>query len=61
MKVWMYPPFGIGDPKEVEATPDALTKLMITGWSQGKAPTTRTPPATTTKIPTEATENNVND
>ena len=37
-KVWMKPPFGVGDPKEVDATPDALTPLMISGWSQCDPP-----------------------
>jgi hypothetical protein len=26
-KVWMKPPFGVGEPKEVEATPEVLTPL----------------------------------
>ena len=37
-KVWMQPPFGVGDPKEVDATPDVLTPLMVTGWNQCAAP-----------------------
>lgn len=32
--VWMKPPFGVGDPKEVEATPEVLTPLMVAGWNQ---------------------------
>ncbi len=32
--VWMKPPFGAGEPMEVEATPEALTPLMVAGWSQ---------------------------
>jgi hypothetical protein len=36
--VWMKPPFGMGDPKEVEATPEILTPLMIAGWSQCDPP-----------------------
>jgi hypothetical protein len=31
---WMRPPFGQGEPKEVEATPSELVPLMIAGWSQ---------------------------
>jgi hypothetical protein len=34
----MKPPFGVGDPKEVEATPEILTPLMIAGWSQCDPP-----------------------
>ena len=26
-KVWMKPPFGVGEPKEVDATPEVLTPL----------------------------------
>ena len=37
-KVWMKPPFGVGEPKEVEATPEILTPLMTTGWSQCDPP-----------------------
>ena len=37
-KVWMKPPFGVGEPKEVDATPDVLTPLMVTGWSQSDSP-----------------------
>lgn len=33
-KVFMKPPFGEGEPKEVDATPDVLTPLMVSGWSQ---------------------------
>ena len=45
-KVWMKPPFGVGEPKEVDATPDVLTPLMVTGWSQGE------PPAKTQEVTT---------
>jgi hypothetical protein len=38
-KVWMMPPFGEGEPKEVEATPEVLTPLMVAGWSQCEPPT----------------------
>ena len=37
-KVWMKPPFGVGEPKEVDATPETLTPLMVTGWSQSDPP-----------------------
>ena len=37
-KVWMKPPFGVGEPKEVEATPDLLTPYMVAGWSQCHPP-----------------------
>ncbi len=37
-KVWLRPPFGVGEPKEVEATPDVLTPLLVAGWSQCDAP-----------------------
>ncbi len=36
--VWMKPPFGVGEPKEVEATPEKLTSLMVAGWSQCEPP-----------------------
>jgi hypothetical protein len=49
-KVWMRPPFGDGDPKEVDATPAVLTPLMVAGWSQC------TPPA-----PNEEVKTNVHD
>ena len=34
----MQPTFGAGEPKEVEATPDVLTPLMVAGWSQCDPP-----------------------
>ena len=37
---WLTPPFGQGEPKEVEATPEVLTPLLITGWSQCDPPAT---------------------
>ncbi len=37
-KVWLMPPFGAGDPKEVEATPEVLTPLMGAGWRQCEPP-----------------------
>ena len=36
--VWMMPPYGEGEPKEVEATPDVLTPLMVLGYSQCEPP-----------------------
>ena len=50
MTVWMTPPFGEGEPKEVEATPEALVPLMTSGWAQCD------PPADTKEV-----NNNVND
>ena len=38
MTVWMRPPCGDGDAKEVESTPDVLVPLMVAGWSQCEAP-----------------------
>jgi hypothetical protein len=37
-KVWMKPPFGAGEPKEVDATPEVLVPLMVAGWSQTGQP-----------------------
>ena len=37
-KVWMMPPFGEGEPKEVDATPEVLVPLMNTGWTQCDPP-----------------------
>jgi hypothetical protein len=37
-RVWMAPPWGHGEPKEVEATPEALASLMAAGWSQCAPP-----------------------
>lgn len=36
--VWLVPPFGQGEPREVEATPEKLGPLMIAGWSQCRPP-----------------------
>lgn len=36
--VWMKPPFGVGEPKEVEAKPEILGPLMVAGWCQCDAP-----------------------
>ncbi len=35
--VWLVLP-GIGEPKEVEATPSVLVTLMVQGWRQCPAP-----------------------
>ncbi len=37
-RVWMRPPWGCGEPREVEAAPEILTPLMTTGWSQCDPP-----------------------
>ena len=36
--VWMCPPHGQGEPKQVEATPAVLIPLMNSGWSQCDPP-----------------------
>ncbi len=45
-RVWMMPPWGQGEPMEVEATPDVLTPLMVAGYSQC------VPPANTQEVTT---------
>ena len=37
-KVWLRPPWGNGEPKEFDATPDVLTPLLVSGWSQCEPP-----------------------
>lgn len=37
-RVWMKPPFGSGEPKEVEAKPELIVPLMNSGWSQCEPP-----------------------
>ena len=37
-KVWMMPPFGVGEPKQVDAKPEVLVPLMNAGWSQCEPP-----------------------
>ncbi len=37
--VWLRPPFGAGEPKEVEAKPEILGPLMVAGWTQCEPPT----------------------
>ena len=39
-RVWLRPPWGVGEPKEVEATPDVLVPLMVAGYSQCEPPAT---------------------
>ncbi len=38
VKVWLRPPFGVGEPVEVEATPQVLTPLLVKGYSQCAPP-----------------------
>ena len=38
--VFMMPPFGVGEPVEVEAKPQILVPLMVIGYSQCAAPET---------------------
>jgi hypothetical protein len=40
-KVTMKPPFGVGESKEVEATPEVLIPMMVAGWSQCEPPARR--------------------
>jgi hypothetical protein len=37
-KVWLRPPWGVGEPKEVDATPDVLVPLLVAGWAQCEPP-----------------------
>ena len=37
-RVWLKPPFGVGQPMEFDATPEVLTPAMIAGWSQCEPP-----------------------
>ncbi len=37
-RVWMRPAWGVGEPVEVEATPELLTQKMVAGWSQCAPP-----------------------
>ncbi len=36
---WLRPPFGQGEPEEVDAMPEVLVPLMVAGWSQCDPPT----------------------
>ena len=44
--VWLRPPYGQGEAKQVEAKPELLIPLMIAGWSQCD------PPAATEEVTT---------
>jgi hypothetical protein len=48
--VWLVPPWGLGEPMEVEATPDVLTPLMASGYSQCE------PPANTQEVTTHVND-----
>lgn len=37
-RVWLAPPFGQGEPKEVEATLAVLVPMLVAGWSQCPPP-----------------------
>lgn len=37
-RAWMRPPYGEGEPIEVEDTPERLVPLMVAGWSQCDPP-----------------------
>ena len=37
-KVWLKGPWGQGEPMEVDATPEILTKWMVLGYSQCEPP-----------------------
>jgi hypothetical protein len=39
--VWLMPPFGQGEPKEIEAKPDILVPLLVAGWRQCDPPAKR--------------------
>lgn len=47
--VWLKPPFGEGDAKEVDATPEVLVPLMAAGWNQCDSPAGEAP-ATTQEV-----------
>jgi len=36
--VWLRPPWGVGEPKEVDAAPDVLVPLLVAGWAQCDPP-----------------------
>ena len=46
MRVWLMPPWGQGEPMEVDATPEILTPLLVAGYSQCE------PPANTQEVTT---------
>lgn len=37
-RVFMKLPFGVGEPTEVDATPEALIPKMVAGWTQCPPP-----------------------
>jgi hypothetical protein len=37
-KVWLAPPWGRGEPKQVDATPEEMVRWMVQGWSQCDPP-----------------------
>lgn len=39
-RVWLRPPYGQGEPKQVEAKSELLVPLMVAGWSQCPSPNT---------------------
>jgi hypothetical protein len=39
--IWMSPPFGQGEPVQVEAKPEVLIPLMVAGYSQCEPPASR--------------------
>ncbi|MCL4853851.1 MAG: hypothetical protein KJZ78_21035 [Bryobacteraceae bacterium] len=41
-KVLIKPPFGAGEPEEVDAAPEKLIPRMVAGWTQCEAPDTTT-------------------
>ena len=49
-KVWLVPPWGLGEPIEVEATPEKLTPLLVAGYSQCE------PPANTQEVTTHVND-----
>jgi hypothetical protein len=36
--IWLRPPWGVGEPKEVEAIPAVLVPILVAGWSQCEPP-----------------------
>ena len=46
-RVWLRPPFGVGEPIEVDATADVLTPLLVLGYSQCEPPPVKAQETTT--------------
>ena len=40
-RVWLRPPHGQGEPKQVEAKPELLIPLMLAGWRSAIRPNRR--------------------